>query len=252
MTHTNRATGQDQEDVALLEFLDSIFSAHWDKKRTATEKSGDAGDGDVRSETPSGTDTGNDDDDSGSSSSSGDSSGNGSGDSSGSNSDGSGGRNSDHEPWQHPALFVKGGERLNNVLLNPDQTSGTFADPEDASLRFYRHVAPGSSVDDAATGGKGTLTTLFPSDPRMLKRAREIRREINDEINEKRAELAGKERVKSLARRIQGYWPWGKHGLLRARQRENAKKYEGGEVWITLTKRGVLVRTLFPRQACDG
>ena len=212
LTHTNRATGQDQEDVALLEFLDSIFSAQWDKKRSSSRRSR----------------------------------------SSGSNSDGAGGRSSDHEPWQHPAVFVKSGERLDNVLLSPDQTSGLFADPEDASLRFYRHVAPGTSADDAATGGKGTLTTLFPSDPRMLKRAREIRREINDEINEKRAELAGKERVKSLARRIQGYWPWGKHGLLRARQRENAKKYEGGEVWITLTKRGVLVRTLFPRQACDG
>ena len=206
LTHTNRATGQDQEDVALLEFLDSIFSAQWDKKRSSSRRSR----------------------------------------SSGSNSDGAGGRSSDHEPWQHPAVFVKSGERLDNVLLSPDQTSGLFADPEDASLRFYRHVAPGTSVDDAATGGKGTLTTLLPSDPRMLKRAREIRREINDED-------AGKEGENPLARRIQGYWPWGKHGLLRARQRENARMYREGEVWIALSKRGVLVRTLFPRrQACDG
>eukprot|EP00752_Nemacystus_decipiens_P017279 g15481.t1 len=215
-------------DVDLAEHLGSMFTALQDRESKTAPGSARTRDGDGSS-----SDRGSaarDDDDGGSG---------GSGSSSGSRNraGGNGGSSADWEPSPHPAAMLKGGERLPvpKVLLSADRTSGLFADPTDASLRFFRKV-----VSAPPPEGQGNRAANEPSIHTMIRSCRQKM----DHVHKTRQDIAREDVERSMSKK-RGFWGRvksavlfaGKDGVLTRAKRQRAREHLG-EVDIAFTKRG--------------
>eukprot|EP00752_Nemacystus_decipiens_P015782 g14092.t1 len=212
------------QDAYLTGHLRSMFTALQDRESKTAPGSARTRDGDESSSARG--NAARDDDDGGSSGRGGGSSSSHSSSSS-NGAGGNGGSSTDWEPSPHPAAMLKGGERLPvpKVLLSADRTSCLFADPTDASLRFFRNVVSAPPPD-----GDGTRAVYEPSIHTMI---RSNSRKM-DHVLETRKDIAKEDMERSKSKK-RGFWGHvkstvlftGKDGVWTRAQRQKAREHLG-------------------------
>lgn len=137
---------------------------------------------------------------------------------------------------------LKAGESTMGKLLSPKGMSAIYALKANASIVFETLVAAEPASPAATTTTK--TTTLVTGNPKKVAKVLQLRAEI---LAEQEKEMAGgvdgadKKKGRRLGAAVMRLVPFGKAGWLRRRARDHAVRHLG-EVAMSITKRGILVR----------
>lgn len=156
--------------------------------------------------------------------------------------------NSPSKTPAHPKASLKVGERLEGDLFSKRWRSAVSVSRTDGSVLLSTLVGEAPRDADGRKVGPTPRKTamLAQSDPAKVEKVRQTRRDIIEHENaakedsRAKSNKSGKKGVVAVLKRLM---PFGKGGWLRRRARKHAKAHLG-EVFMTVTNRGVVVSTI--------